>query len=386
MSLKGKDWAKDFWRTSTGISVFPRGAGQAIRGVLEDHYRPDLIIADDLEQPEETRSEEQREQLDDWWWSDVMYTQRSAESPKVVVIGTLLHEDSLLARLKNDPSFHVVMLDLCDDDLTSHWPEFMATEEIKREYESFRQRGKLALWYRENRNQIVPGEEADFTQSMFRYYDEDGSLNNSTSIMNAVLLDPAKTTNRGSCDTAIVGVAIDPRKGRVYVRDIVAGQLKPDEIYNEAFAMCNRLNARHLAVEVTSLNEFIMQPLQSERQRRREFVNIVELKARGGTQALSKQARVAALSPYYRLGQIYHNKSNSAVLEGQLLSFPRSKRWDVMDALAYSIELMSIFEKRFMPEPDPRHNSEQEEEAEFRKLEQLYKEPILGARELCPGF
>jgi len=72
------------------------------------------------------------------------------------------------------------------------------------------------------------------------------------------------------------------------------------------------------------------------------MVHLVELHARGGVGESGKVARVRSLIPFYRQGAIWHNSANSGGLEAQLLSFPRSKRWDIMDAAAYFIEL---FEK-----------------------------------------
>jgi hypothetical protein len=74
---------------------------------------------------------------------------------------------------------------------------------------------------------------------------------------------------------------------------------------------------------------------------------LIELKARAGTgeyagKGKGKSGRIAALAPFYRKGQIKHNRRVCGVLETQLLSFPRSKRWDVMDAAAYVVEMMEM--------------------------------------------
>ena len=49
----------------------------------------------------------------------------------------------------------------------------------------------------------------------------------------------------------------------------------------------------------------------------------------------AKRARVGQLSPYYRSGQMYHNKATSSVLEQILLSYPFPNEWDVADALGH---------------------------------------------------
>ena len=74
---------------------------------------------------------------------------------------------------------------------------------------------------------------------------------------------------------------------------------------------------------------------------------LVELPARG-----KKEERIATMAPLYRLGYMYHNESNCGKLEGQLLGFPRSKLWDVMDACAYINYVMDKFAVYFDPSDD----------------------------------
>jgi phage terminase large subunit-like protein len=174
-----------------------------------------------------------------------------------------------------------------------------------------------------------------------------------------VILDPAKTTKIASDETAIVGVGVDVQGPRIYVRDIVKGHIHPEQQYTECFDMADRLGARTIGIEVTSLNEFITYPLRTEMLRQKRYYNIVELKARA-----SKEERIEALVPFYRLGFVYHNKNVSSALEGQLLSFPRSKRDDLMDALAYVVEMLEIGERYFVPK-----DTDADVEEEYKALE-----------------
>jgi hypothetical protein len=154
---------------------------------------------------------------------------------------------------------------------------------------------------------------------------------------NFVIVDPAKTVKLHSADSAIVGIGLSKELPGIFVRDIVSGKLYPDELYKESLAMCERLSATVLAVEVTGLNEFITQPFENAIRRAGTMVRFLSLQAKG-----KKEERIAQLAPYYRQGLIYHNKRVCTKLETQLLSFPRSKLLDVMDALAYVIELMHL--------------------------------------------
>ena len=137
----------------------------------------------------------------------------------------------------------------------------------------------------------------------------------------------------------------------------------PDEIYNAMFGMAQMLGAKVLGIEETSLNEFIKQPIKNEMFRRGSFFELVWLKARGG---MKKEHRVKELVPYYRGGYIYHNASCAGIkkLEQQLLMFPRSALWDLMDAEAYLIEMLELGERYFSP---PEYDTK-DDEAEYKDI------------------
>jgi len=336
----------------------PRGAGQQVRGNLFNRYRPDLIIADDLENSESVMSAEQRQKLKDWWFSDVCNSvNRSRKDWKIVVVGTVLHEDSLLVNLMEDPAWHSVQLSICDDQYHSNWPDFMTDEEVMKLRNEHEHRGQLDMFYREYRNIPVSTEDATFRPEYFKYYDEP-ELADKKDIETVIMIDPAKTVKLHSADSAIVAVGIDRASAKLYVRDIVASKLYPDELYDEAFKMAARLGANVVGIEVTSLNEFITQPIKNEMSKRGQYFQLIELKARG-----KKEDRIAALVPFYRQGYVFHNKACCGGLEAQLLAFPRSRLWDIMDALAYVVEMMELGERYFEPpeQDDP--------EDEFNELD-----------------
>lgn len=372
--LKSENWSRDSYTTSTGIRVLPRGRGQQVRGLLYRGKRPDLFVLDDIEDDEEVANEERRRKTKEWFFSNVHgCVDRSHKNWRIIVIGTLLHEDSLLANLAEDPNWHTIRLELCDDNYKSNWPEFMSDEDVRKLADEFRQQGLLDVFYREYRNIPISLETASFTQAMFHEYDEASEkLDTDPDVESIVICDPAKTVTPQSDDSAIVGISYNRKKNKIYFRDCVNGKMFPDQVYEEVFAMAKRLRARVIGLEVTSLNEFITQPFLNEMARRGLGYEIVELKARA-----KKEDRIKALMPYYRKGLVYHNKNISGPLEAQLLSFPRSKKWDVMDATAYMVEMFELGNRYFMP---PESNEEEDEKIYKTLLEEEEDLPELEWR------
>lgn len=81
-----------------GARITAASTDQSIRGIRHGSHRPDLIIADDVEDTNSTQTQEGRNQTFDWFVSEVIPA--GDTNTKVVNIGNLLHEDSLLMRLK----------------------------------------------------------------------------------------------------------------------------------------------------------------------------------------------------------------------------------------------------------------------------------------------
>jgi len=338
-------FSKEMWMVNGETLMFPRGAGQQVRGVRWGKYRPDLIIVDDLEDSEAVDSEEQRKKLKQWFFADVLNSvDRGNSNWKIVYIDTLKHQDSLLADLMDDPTWFHIEIDLCDDALKSNWPAFMTDDAIKALYETFRCQGLLDTFAREYRGQAIAKEDAVFKESYFKYYlESDAAFTEKLGgLESIVIMDPAKSTKVSSDYSAIVGVGVNTEIPRIYIRDIDAGMMHPDEIYARTFDMADRIGARTIGYEVTGLDEFITYPITTFMMKRGKFYRLIELKARG-----KKEDRIAMLNPLYRLGYIWHNKNISQILESQLIAFPKSKRDDVMDATAYLVEMLELGERYF---------------------------------------
>jgi len=367
--------------------VWPRGAGQQVRGVLFKNDRPGLIVIDDLEDPQKVNNEDIRKGWYEWLYADVIKAvPRLHDKWKIVYIDTLKHEDSVLQKLLSSSEWDSIRLEACDDNFKSTAPDFMSDESIEKEWQNHVDAGQTDVFFRELRNLPISTKDSAFRHEYFHYYNVpndkgikegdveklDVEVQQDRNIETVVLLDPAKTVKIHSAESAIIGIGIDLASARLYVRDAISEKMYPDEIYDALFGMGTRLGAKVLGIEETSLNEFIRQPIKNEMFRRGSFFELVWLKARGG---MKKELRVRELVPYYRQGYIYHNSTCATIrkLEQQLLMFPRSALWDLMDCLAYVIEMLELGERYFGPKDDPN-----DIESECKELD--YEEPISNWR------
>ena len=369
--------------------ILPRGAGQQVRGVLFKNDRPGLIVIDDLEDKKKVMNPDLRAELKTWLYADVLEAVPQLHMNwKVIYIDTLKHEDALLQHLLGSSDWDGIRLESCDDNLKSAAPHFVPDSVISAKWDAAVEAGETDTFYQEHRNLPISSKDSAFRSDYFRYYNLppekhgserdikllDAEVQLDQNIETVVILDPAKTVKIHSAESARVGIGIDLNNSRLFIRDIISAKMYPDEIYDNLFGMARMLGAKVIGVEDTSLNEFIRQPLKNEMFKRGSFYELIWLKARGGTK---KELRVRELVPYYRGGYIYHNASCSTIrrLEQQLLMFPRSALWDIMDAEAYVIEMLELGERYFSPRDNP-----EDSEAEYKEL--TYEEPVSNWRQV----
>jgi len=378
-------FSKLSWVAYGNTLVLPRGAGQQIRGVVWGPHRPDLIIVDDLENKKEIANPNIRGDVKEWFHGDLMKAvSKYKHNWRVIYIDTVKHEDSLLEELLASPEWYSIRLQACNDKLESTAPEYMTNEQIQKEFDEHQKKGQLDVFFREYRNIPISTADAVFKQEYFKYYKEtDADFRERKSkgyIESVILVDPAKSVKLHSAESAIVGVGVDVQNQHLYVRDIIADKFYPDELYNNVFDMAERLNARVIGLEVTSLNEFITFPFKNEMMKRGKSFELIELHARRGSAEYAdknrgKEGRIAALTTNYRMGEVFHNEEVCAPLEAQLLMFPRSKRWDVMDAFAYIIEILEKGLRYFLPKTMDEDYTIEDEYQELKS--ESFKEPEL---------
>lgn len=382
MGKEGLDdtFSKKSWTAFGDVFVLPRGAGQQVRGLNWMGHRPELIIIDDLETIESVQSDEQRAKLFKWFMSDLMKTESMYGRPaEIFYIDTIKHEQAILQRLMDAPEWESARLSICNDDFTSLDPNYMTTEEIKKEYAEHVELGEADLFYMERMNIPISLKDAIFKTAYFKYFrEEPGWLMGVQSVnslveqepkqfripirdlVTIVIVDPARTVKLHSAESAVVVVSVARSKGLIFVRDVVSKKVHPDELYAIIADCCLSYNAMLLAVEVTGLHEFISQPLQNYLRQRSVFVHYIELNATG-----DKDMRIATLAPGYRIGYIYHHPDNCVQLENQLKWHPKSKLKDVADAFSYITKIMDEQYMYFDPV---------DEEDEFGELEDEFAE------------
>ncbi len=145
---------------------------QSIRGLRHNQHRPDLIICDDVEDIASTKTRESRNKTHDWLTSEVIPT--GDRNTRLVMVGNLLHEDSLLMRIKEDIEKDKMKgvfkeYPLINNEGEILWQgKYPTYEDIEDEKTKA---GNEYAWKREYLLQIVPTEDQAILREWIQYYD-----------------------------------------------------------------------------------------------------------------------------------------------------------------------------------------------------------------------
>lgn len=134
--IKGYKWQEDKFETKAGVMVQARAYGMKIRGLKYKQYRPELLLFDDLENDELVQSIEQREKLKKWMTLAALPA--LAKGGRAIMVGTILHGDSLLMNVINRNGEFSGWLTKTykalnhgdGDDLYSLWPDMYSVKDL----------------------------------------------------------------------------------------------------------------------------------------------------------------------------------------------------------------------------------------------------------------
>lgn len=153
--------------------IIAASSEQSIRGIRHGANRPDLIICDDVEDISSVKTKEGRDKAYNWLSGEVIPL--GDQNTKVIMIGNLLHEDSLLMRLKKkiiDENMNAIFKEypIVDSENNILWQSKFRTHEDIENYKKII--GDDRAWQREYMLKIIPEEDQLVYSEWIQYYDE----------------------------------------------------------------------------------------------------------------------------------------------------------------------------------------------------------------------
>lgn len=141
--------------------VLARGAEQRIRGRLWKGKRPNLVVCDDMEDDEQVENKDRRAKFRRWFFRAAK--QALGRGGRIRVHGTILHEDSLLSRLRRNSQWKHLFYKAHNafDDFTGLlWPAAWPAARLRSRRQEFIDDGDSAGYSQEFLNDPQDNSEA----------------------------------------------------------------------------------------------------------------------------------------------------------------------------------------------------------------------------------
>ena len=328
--------------------ISTRSIGQNIRGIKHFQYRPDLIIADDIEDSESIKTQENRDKLFDWLTGDVIPA--GDRDTQLIFIGTPLHNDSILMRLKeifkNGDSKNIFReFPIVDGNGIPLWRgKFKTQADIDNE------RAKCfneSVWHREYLLEIVDSEDQIIKKENIKHYDE---LSTEDYRFSAVSVDPARSLKLTADYTAMVsGKMYGHGKDRkLYIMpNPVNARLMTDQLIEKVKGISMALNANgyysRVYVEDVGFQGIITELLKAE------GVSAKSFSPRG----FSKEERLRTVSSLIESGRVVFPRKGAETLIEQILGCGKEAHDDLVAACTMLI--LQAFEDSKQPRMSIQH-------------------------------
>ena len=318
--------------TNHGARIMAVSAEQGIRGIKHGPHRPDLIICDDIEDLNSTRTSESRDKTYEWFNCEIVPL--GDIDTRIIVVGNILHEDSLVMRLmkemqegKRDGIYRKYPIIGENDEIL--WPgKYPDMDAIEKE----KKKGDILSFEREFMLRIVRDKDAVIFGDDIKYYD--GNPPEGHGNYNVIGTDFAISQESSADYTALVSAKIvgEYKDRKIYILpDPVNERMLPDESIDKVLSVAEDLGevfSTRIYIESVCFQDLFIQQL-GERACMAESVKL---------EGMSKRRRLELTRKWLRDNRILFPRNGAEELIKQLLSFPIERHDDLVDAFSLLVK------------------------------------------------
>lgn len=332
--LKHPDFEDGMW-----VRFEAYGKGASVRGLNIHDKRPDIILIDDPQDVEDSRSDTVQNNDYDWFLSDVYFLgkkTKTGKSSRIFFIGNNLGEKCLIEQVisnKDELNFMAVRIPILDIEGNSAWPERWTSDEIIAERDSFRRMGKLDIWEREKMCIAISPETQLFKKEYFKYFKPEVLDRSNMNVFTTV--DLAISQKETADYTAVCTIAVNS-ENHWFVLDLQFGRWDPSKTMDTVFDAVVRYKPVYVGMEKVAYQAALSHFIEKEMPKRNVWFTVKDLEAKE-----KKEERIKAIQPRFKAGTVWFPMGASFLgeLEGELLAFPKSLHDDLIDALAYEDQI-----------------------------------------------
>lgn len=338
-----------------------KGAEQKLRGLKWDNARPDLIICDDLENDEIVMNKDRRLKFKRWFYAALLPCM--SYKGKIIYVGTILHNDSLLESLMPKrmdkglvveptktwlPDKHgkpkVMKNGWVSFKYRAHNPDFseiLWKEHYDKQYFvdkrlEYIEQGLADVYSQEFLNQPLDESLAYFKRSDFRDYTDIDKKRfeqpDWKKLMNFYIGTDLAVSQSETSDWSVFVVGAMDESGYLYIVDVIRERMDAQEIVETILTLERTYAPLAITMEKGQIEKSIGPFLRQRMLDTGVFPNIqaVSPSVDKLTRARSIQARMrSGAVKFDKVADWYFDFEDEAVL------FPRGKHDDQVDAFAY---------------------------------------------------
>lgn len=376
---EGRTWQVGKILTRNGVKVACWGKRKRLRGVRFGSRRPDLVILDDLENDEHIDSPEQREKDRKWFFKAVMKV--GGAYTVYLVIGTILHYDSLLARLLKQPGWtgrkwqavtawsssplweqwERIFCEPANDLAEQKADEFFAAhqaalldgaEVLWPEVEDYHYLMKMrvadgpAFFDSEKQNEPINPEDCLFQEDWFAFFDAENVALSPSISSGQVLskddyqacycaIDPSMGRQSKKSDPSALLIGGVRANGAIDILEADIQRRHPDAIMEALFEYHKQYDFTRVAIEEVQFQELFKDQVVRESARRGLYLAV-----EGVRPNTDKTLRISKLQPHIKNGLIRFRRRDRILLD-QLKYFPKADHDDGPDALEMLFSLIA---------------------------------------------
>lgn len=337
-NMKGDDWQDGEFVLSNGIKYAAKGSGMKIRGIRHRHTRPTLMIFDDIENDENIKSAEQRQKLYHWFTKAAIPA--LARGGRAVIIGTILHFDSLVNKvMKQQDVFkswqtRVFYAITTEEDGTEQalWTEHRSLEKLRAMRDDPGDQDFIGsiTFAQEYQHKPFSEEDAIIQPDWIKECEPSQVPDKHARLARVLTIDPAASERQTADFTAMI-VADLYTDGNVYIRAIRNQRTSPSVTADTIRELDEIYKPQVIGIEKGALGLVFRDLLEG-------------LPVIGLEPDKDKVRRLLAVSRFFEAGRVYtvKNIQNGQAFREQLIEFPKGTHDDMVDAAAYAVRLLFV--------------------------------------------
>ncbi|MBN1162502.1 hypothetical protein JXA34_02020 [Patescibacteria group bacterium] len=319
---------------SLGATVVARSTGETVRGVKGLSERPDLIICDDMDDVNSTRSLDTRDWLFHWFTSEILTL--GFDNTRVIVTGNIVHPDCFLVRMEEmikdkKKTGEFLKVPFFDSKGNANWPSRFPTKESIQKLQDGIYDPRV--WKREY--ELIPVTLMDqvIKENDIRYYEQIPNTTSRYYEYTLIAVDPAISEKDSADFSAIVFADVFNTEGnyKIYLHsNYINEHLDTQSLLNRMeYCYNTNLGKRPLIlIENSNFQEIIAQQLEQK------MLKVERVNPRG----VSKIDRFMSVSNLIKSGVVEFPKEFSGHLKDQILYCGMTKHDDLLDVFVYILQ------------------------------------------------